>query len=367
MAALGPHGADHTSPDQTGPDHAGPDWKRRPEVRLAGLVVAALTLGFLFLTSVVNAYHAPAPHDVPIATVGPAQAVAEVRTALDKRAPGAFDLKPYQSVTTAKQAVADRQVDAVFVLPAAAVSGGGPASARVIIASAIGAESANAISSVFVAVGKAMGANVTVDDIAPLPPGDPLGVASYFFAVALYMPSFLGGILLTFAASRSSILSKAAAAVVFAILLGIIEVAVVDGMIGALAGHAVELAAVGMLTSLAFVATVVALGAALGPAGVGLSTLTFLVAGIPASGGPFGVSFLPTFYRIVGPGLPLTNAATVIRNVVYFGGRATGAPLGVLACWAGGGVIVLAILAYKDRRRDTIRRHQAVPVAAGAG
>jgi hypothetical protein len=70
----------------------------------------------------------------------------------------------------------------------------------------------------------------------------------------------------------------------------------------------------------------------LGAAGIGLSTLTFLVAGIPSSGGPFGVSFLPAFYRVAGPGLPLTNAATASRNISYFGGHAIGAPRNQTRC-----------------------------------
>jgi hypothetical protein len=142
----------------------------------------------------------------------------------------------------------------------------------------------------------------------------------------------LFGIMLTFAAPRASTASKVAAVIVFAACLGTVEVAVVDGLIGALAGHAAGLIGVGMLTSLAFAATIAALGRVLGAAGIGLSTLTFLVAGIPSSGGPFGVSFLPAFYRVAGPGLPLTNAATASRNISYFGGHAIGAPRNQTRC-----------------------------------
>lgn len=131
-------------------------------------------------------------------------------------------------------------------------------------------------------------------------------------------------------------------------LLGIVEVAVADGMAGALTGHAVALAGMGMITALAFAASVAALGRVLGIAGIGLSTLIFLVTGIPSSGGPFGVSFLPSFYRVVGPGLPLTNAAAAARDISYFGGHTAGAPLGVLAAWAGGGLLVLLAAALLE-------------------
>jgi uncharacterized phage infection (PIP) family protein YhgE len=168
-------------------------------------------------------------------------------------------------------------------------------------------------------------------------------------ARALYLPSFLFAILLTFAAPRAPTVSKITAVIVFAALLGAAETAVADGLLGALTGHAAALTGVGMLTSLAFAATVAALGRVLGAAGIGLSTLTFLVAGIPSSGGPFGVSFLPAFYRAVGPGLPLTNATTAARNITYFSGHATAAPLGVLAAWAGGGLLVLIAASLAEK------------------
>jgi hypothetical protein len=321
--------------------------RRAPRTRVAGIVAAALTLGFLFITSILGAYHAPVPHDVLVALVGPSQVTAPVRAGLSRQDPGAFELVSYRSAAAAARAVQYRDVDAALVVP---VPGGAARGARehraqLIVASGIGVEAAQVIETAFTHVAAAMGKTVAVHDIAPLPRGDPLGVSPYFFAVALYLPSFLFGILLTFAIPRASILTKMAAVIAFAVFLGVVEVAVADGLLDVLAGHATELAVVGMLTSLAFAATVTALGRVLGAAGVGLSTLAFLVAGIPSSGGPFGVSFLPGFYRVVGPGLPLTNAATAARNIAYFGGHATAAHLGVLAAWAGGGLLVLAAVA----------------------
>jgi hypothetical protein len=339
--------------------------RRAPRARVAGIVAAALTLGFLFITSILGAYHAPVPHDVPVALVGPPQATAPVRAGLSRQDPGAFELVSYPSAAAAARAVQHRDVDAALVVPAAggAARGARDHQPQLIVASGIGAEAAQVIKTVFTGVAAAMGATVAVQDIAPLPRGDPLGVSPYFFAVALYLPSFLFGILLTFAVPGASMLTTMAAVIVFAVCLGAAEAAVADGLLGALAGHAPGLAGVGMLTSLAFAATVTALGRVLGAVGVGLSTLTFLVAGIPSSGGPFGISFLPGFYRVVGPGLPLTNAATAARNIAYFGGHATAAQLGVLAAWAGGGLLVLAAVALIENTPRAPRWLQKAPPA----
>src|SRR5262249_44026002 len=205
-----------------------------------GIVAATLTLGFLFITSILGAYHAPAPHDVPVAIVGPSPATAQVRAALSRQDPGAFDLSSYRSAALATSAIGYRHVDAALVVPgpASARSGTRQRQAQLIVASAIGAEATQVITTVFTHAAAAIGTTAAVHDIAPLPPGDPLGVSPYFFAVALYLPSFLFGILLTFAAPRASAAAKMTAVIVFAACLGAVEVAVADGLIGALAGHA---------------------------------------------------------------------------------------------------------------------------------
>jgi hypothetical protein len=69
------------------------------------------------------------------------------------------------------------------------------------------------------------------------------------------------------------------------------------------------------------------------------AVLVFIVFGIPVSGGPANLaSFGPAFLRVLDPVLPLGVAASVVRNVVYFGGHATGLHLWFLTAWALAGV-----------------------------
>jgi hypothetical protein len=334
--------------------------RRRAAVRLTGILAGTLIFGFLFATSMVGAFHAPSPHDVPVAVVGPSPMVTQIQAALGRQEPGAFQLTPYPSVPLAKRAIMDRHVDAAFALPAAGTRtpGSGKPQAQVIVAAAISPLAAQVISTAFTHVAAAMGAGLAARDIAPLPAGDPSGVSPFFFAAALFLASFIGGVLITFAARRTASALKMAGAVMFAACLAAIDVAVVDRLLGALTGHAAELFGVGALTSLAFIASVAALGRVLGAPGIGLAALTFIVAGLPASGGPFGLPFLPAFYRFVGDGLPLTSAVTAVRNVSYFGGHAISVPLGVLAAWAGGGLAVLAAA--------SVAEYLGAPVRAGA-
>jgi hypothetical protein len=331
--------------------------RRRAAVRLTGILAGALVFGFLFATSMMGAFRAPSLHDVPVAVVGPSSVVTQIQAALDQQVPGAFQLTPYPSVTLARHAIMDRHVDAAFGLPTAdpGTPGSGKPRAQVIVASAISPLMAQTISTAFTHVAAAMGAGVAVQDIAPLPAGDPAGVSPFFFAIVLLLPSFIGGVLITFATRRTAIALKMAGAVTFAACLAAVDVAVVDGLLGALTGHAAELFGVGALTSLAFTASVVALGRVLGAPGIGLAALIFFVAGLPASGGPAGLPFLPAFYRFIGAGLPPANAVTAARNVSYFGGHAISVPLGVLAAWAGGGLAVLAAVMATEHLRPPVR------------
>jgi nucleotide-binding universal stress UspA family protein len=100
--------------------------------------------------------------------------------------------------------------------------------------------------------------------------------------------------------------------------------------------------------------------------------LAFIVFGIPASGGPANLaSFTPGFLRALSPALPLGIAASSIRNVVYFGGHATGAYIWTLAAWALAGVAGLILLTALRRPAPALTQPVipplglAEPVSAG--
>jgi nucleotide-binding universal stress UspA family protein len=97
---------------------------------------------------------------------------------------------------------------------------------------------------------------------------------------------------------------------------------------------------------------------------VALALFVFIVAGIPVSGGPANLaSFTPGFLRVFSPVLPLGVAASSIRNVVYFGGHATGPYLWTLAAWALAGVAGL-ILITALRHPASASAEPAAPVVS---
>jgi nucleotide-binding universal stress UspA family protein len=129
-------------------------------------------------------------------------------------------------------------------------------------------------------------------------------------------------------------------------------------------------AGVTALFSLAVVAPTAVL-ARIKPPLVAVAVLLFIVAGIPISGGPANLaSFSPVGFRAFDSVLPLGVAASVLRNVVYFGGHSTALHLWVLAAWAVAGLAGLAVLT--TRRRPAVAPTRtvvppAVPAMVPAG
>jgi nucleotide-binding universal stress UspA family protein len=132
-----------------------------------------------------------------------------------------------------------------------------------------------------------------------------------------------------------------------AVIIGLVSAAIADGIAGL--GNYAAIAAIVALFSLA-VAAPTAVLARIWPPLVIVAVLVFIVLGIPVSGGPANLaSFGPAFLRVLDPVLPLGLAASVIRNVVYFGGHATALHLWILAAWALAGLAGLVLLTARRR------------------
>lgn len=313
--------------------------------RAVGACVAATAVGMLIAGSFLGALHEPRPHEIPVGTAGSPVAVRQLGTELGRHAPGAFDLKAYPSPAAARSAILDRAVDGAVVL-----NQGHP---RLIVAGAAGRFVIEAIVSAFQRMAASGGQTLLVTDIRPLPAHDPNGVSPVYAVIALILPSLTFGVLLGHLAGRrmrpAAQLLAAAALGAFSCLIGAAVTWVADGLVGALTGAPLHLFGVAVLTAFAIsTASATATRWAGLPGGLLLALAIFPV-GIPASGGPFGPNFVPSWYGHLGIGLPPGAAITAIRNVVYFSGNGLAgagsglaSPLLVLCIWAAAGLLGMA-------------------------
>jgi nucleotide-binding universal stress UspA family protein len=301
---------------------------------LAGYIVASAGFAAIFVALTLSAFHRPTPHDLPVGIVGSAAVTRQVEHALDSAAPGAFRFRSYHSEAGAMTGIAQRDVYGALV-----ASG---ANLRLLVAQAGGTGPEQALSGAFTALAARSGRHLIVSDVVPPRASDTQALSSWFLVLSVLIPSLAAGSASAMAFRRARRVWAVAAPVAAAVVSGLVAAAIADGIAGL--GNYPAIAGIVALFSLA-VAAPSAVLARIRPPLVALAVLAFIVFGIPASGGPANLaSFTPGFLRALSPVLPLGIAASTIRNVVYFGGHATGPYLWTLAAWALAGVAGLILV-----------------------
>ncbi len=298
---------------------------RRAMRVVVGLALAQAVVVLAFVVP----QHEPRPRDVPVGVVGPPAAAAAVA----ERAGDALDPRPFPDEARARAAVLDREVYGALV------AGPDRAPRALLVASA----ASPAVAQVLTA---AAGPGVPVRELRALDPQDPRGATlnlMFLPLIVVCLPAavLLGGLPLPGRAVLGAV-------ALFAVLGGLLVTALVHGAIGALPGPFAALAGVAVLTVLAMALPAAGLVRVLGPAGVAVAAVVFLLVGNPASGNAGAPELLPSPWREVGPLLPPGAGGDALRGTAYFDGAAVGAPLAVLAAWALGGAVLLLLA----RRRD---------------
>jgi nucleotide-binding universal stress UspA family protein len=338
-----------------------PDQARRYPAQyraLAGFIVASAAFATIFVVLTLSAFHAPRSHDLPVGIVGPAAVTSRVEHALSSAAPGAFGWRSYPSPAGARTGIAQREVDGALV-----ASG---RNLRLLIAQGGGTGPAQVLTRAFGAVAAGSGRHLVVADVVPPLPGDTQALSSFFVVLGVLIPSLVAGSGSALAFRRARPALAVAAPVAVAVVIGVVSAAVADGVAGL--GNYAAIAGVVALFSLA-VAAPTAVLARIWPPLVTVAVLVFIVFGIPVSGGPANLaSFGPAFLRVLDPALPLGVAASVVRNVVYFGGHATAPQLWVLTAWALAGVAGLVAITTLRRPAPALTGPVVPPVvSAGPG
>jgi hypothetical protein len=297
------------------------------------LVAINVAFGAVFLTVTLSAFHKPTPHGVPVGIVAPAGGAQRLRSALERNALGGFALRSYPSEARAKTGIADRQVDGAVVA--------GTDATRVLIARAGGSAPAQLLTTAATALAVHTGKRVAVVDAVPPPADDSQALSPYFMILCVLFPSVATGSATAHLFRRRRAIWRIGVPVVTAAAVGLAAAGVADAVTGA--GDYLSSAGIIALFSLAIAAPTAALGRIKLPL-IGLAVLTFLVLGIPASGGPSNLTaFTPGFLRALHSVLPLGVATDALRNTVYFHGNDTAGHLWVLGAWAAAGIAALLL------------------------
>lgn len=327
--------------------HAGAEAARTSDAEHPWPGVLALTaLLTVVLAVLLSAFAWPATHtrprSVPVAITGPGPAVEQVRAAVGKAQPGAFDLRPVADAQQARQLVEDRSVYGALILS--------PTAPRLVVATQAGPVVAQGLEQLAqVASGPSQ---VAVDDVAAAPPGDPHGVGLAAGTLPLALAGAVAAAVL--ALLLRGVARQATGAVLFAMLGGLTGAAILHSWLGALSGSWLGEAGVIALGLAATSLGVLGLAAVAGRVGLALGVLAMVALGNPLSAATSAPVMLPSGWAGLGQALPPGAVVAALRAVSGFDGTGAARPLTVLAVWVVGGLALLSLGELLRRRRTSL-------------
>lgn len=325
------------------PEHT--PWSRVVAV-VVGLAALLVTLLVAFGLPALKS----APHEVPLAVVGPEAAVTQLEASLETASPGAFELIPAADAATSEEMIRSREVYGALVFTESGLT--------VQTASAASAAVAQSLTAIGQQVGATTGTPTEVVDIVGFTQEDPRGVGLTAGALPIALGGFMAAVGSIFAIKGDR--QRLTAAALFAVIGGFALTAVLEFGFGTFDGNywATSAAAVLGIAATSFI--VLGLERVIGTAGVGLGAVLVVLLGNPLSGLASAPEYLPAPWGTIGQFLPPGATGTLLRNVAFFDGAAITQPILVLLGYVALGLVLFLIGALRSRRSPT------APAAAAA-
>ncbi|MHA3701969.1 hypothetical protein ACXR2U_07270 [Jatrophihabitans sp. YIM 134969] len=288
---------------------------------LIPLVVTGLIVGTAFIAVYVGLQRDPRPHHLPIAVVGP-QLAGAARAGLGDAVTVAQASGPDEATALVRSGEVVAAVDTTS-----------PTGLRLQYAGAAGLSESGAARELVAGLAARAGLQMSESDIVPLVRYDSRGLSAFYVVFGVTLASFVLAQGLTAATRVVRLRHRLLAMGGFAVAIGLIAAAVAGPVYGSLTAPFVPLASSLVLLSAASAFGTKALGAWLGPAGIGLSVLVLTTIGNATSGATIGGDLLPAWARAVSSALPPGAAVRAVNGFGYFDGAHTAGPLVVLVAW----------------------------------
>ncbi|WP_206515902.1 ABC transporter permease [Nocardioides pantholopis] len=319
------------------------------------LAVAAfpLTIMITVVTLMSLSMHQPEVRDVPVAVVGPAAAAEQFVAGVEPQLGQYVDLTVVESADEAADQIRSQDLVAAYVLPTE--QGGQP---TLVTAGGAGASQKSTVVQMFTPVAAGSGAELVVEDIAPLTDDDVNGSNSLYVGMGWIMAGFL-----FFAVMRGGAPDLTRTRQLLPLLGGwSVGMAVwlwflYDVLIGAVNGHALALIGYGIPTIFAVGLASAVLTRTMGLFGLIPVMIVVMLAGVPASGGGLSIYMVPEFFRPLADILPLPAAVDIARSVVYLDGTGVGSDLLVLAVWGVAGLLLNLLVVDRWVNRTNAKPH----------
>jgi hypothetical protein len=350
--------------DEVVPQRFWAEWRDAVEPRTVALIVGVLLLQFGFILSYVGAFHAPKPHEIPVAVVAPGTYADKVSGELNALASSPLKARVVGSLGEAEREIRSDQVSAVFAVDT------GSTTDRLLVTSAGGASVVSAVTSVISRVDAAQHRSVAVIDLVPAQRGDQGGLAGFYLVIGWIVGGYLVASLLGVArgsrpANARRAVFRLGAVVPYALLSGLGGALVVDQLLGALTGHFVALWLLGALLVASSAAVTMAFQVLFGVFGIGITVLLFVILGNPSAGGAFQPTVLPAFWRYLSGVLPNGAGTDSVRRIVYFHADGIGLHLVVIGLYVVvGAMVTVAATHVHHGHRTRVEGDQQTGVVA---
>jgi hypothetical protein len=288
---------------------------------------------------------------LPVALVGPAQQTSQLEKAFEARSPGTFDFATVADRSAAVVSIEARTAYGAIVIgqkPEVLVaSAASPVVAQLLTGLAPALQTQ--LNAAAAAQGISLPAPITVavTDVVPLASTDARGAALATSSFPLVLGGMIGGIAISLLVV--GVWRRITALVVYCIAGGLGITAILQGWFGALQGDFLVNASAVSLTLLAIGAVIVGFAALVGPSGVAIGPVLFLLIANPISSAAQPLEFLAAPWGLVGQWFPPGAAATLLRDLSYFPAADVTFPWLVLAGWALFGLVLATIGHFKDR------------------
>ncbi|MFJ7949680.1 ABC transporter permease [Streptomyces sp. NPDC096354] len=303
-----------------------------------------LTIGTIFVSVYLAAFHSPRPHVLPVAAVGTNQQVRQVEAGLEAGLPGEFSVTMYPSEAEARDAVGHRQVYAAYIAPVGrAGTGHNP---KLLYAGANGPAVTGTVTGAFGAVAEADGRQLAQQDVVPSSSGDTRGMSVFYTAFGLILAGYLFGVMTYQIAPRLQFRLRMLSVASFGVLGGAV-IALLSGStgFGALPGSFLGVAGIAALMAAAAGLATMVFMRLFGPAGLSLAAVVLLTFGNSTSGGAMPAQYLPGWLHPLSTILPVGVGVRAIQGASYFHDDGLAGGIAVLTVWI---VVCAAVLYARD-------------------
>ncbi|UQX04678.1 ABC transporter permease [Streptomyces sp. RerS4] len=312
-------------------DLSDPAPQPHPPVGLKGVllpVAVVLAIGTIFVSVYLAAFHAPRPHDLPVAIVGTAAQAHRLDAALEQAVAGGFEVRPYDDEAAAREALRQREVYAAY-LP-----GRDSAGARLLYAGANGPSVTGTLTSAFAHTAPEGGAPPAAEDILPVSAGDTRGLSVFYAAFGLVLAGYLFGMMTYQVAPTLRLRRRIVSLTLFGALGGVIVALLTgDTGFGALPGSFTGTAVVTALMATAAGGATMAIVKWTGSAGAAIASVVLLILGNATSGGIMPASYLPGWLHPLAGVLPVGAGVRALQGMSYFDNDGLWSGLATLAVW----------------------------------